>query len=301
MKRQIELHGVPMDLGAGRRGVDMGPAVIRYVGLSRAITDAGHGYEDRGDVTVPMPEKGRGEPVPRYGEEIRGVCEDLMRRVVASLASGSMPLVIGGDHSMSMGSIAGAAKYFHQRGEKLGLLWVDAHADMNTPETTLSGNVHGMPLAAVLGRGAPGFTGLAGVQPMVDPEHVALVGVREVDEGERAFVESSGIHIVEMGEVNRRGMESVMDEVLGIVSTGTGGLHLSIDVDAVDPKEAPGVGTPVEQGLSLEQAHRLCAFVAESGLLRSLDMAELNPILDQEGVTGIVCRDLIVAALGESG
>ncbi len=296
---RVRLLGVPMDLGAGRRGVDMGPSALRYAGLAKVVHGLGYGWDDAGDLAVPLPERRDRSQKPRFLKEIRRVCERLMHRVEHTLDEGIMPLVIGGDHSMAIGTIAGVSSHFRARDQKIGLIWVDAHADMNTPDTSPSGNIHGMPLAATLGFGAPELVDLGGFSPKVDPANVVLVGIRSVDEGEREVVIQSGVHYYEMMKVDSLGMAAVMREAVELAGAGTAGIHLSFDVDGVDPQWAPGVGTPVPGGISMREAHLICEVMAASGKLRSLEFAELNPIHDLANGTGELCRDLIASCLGK--
>ncbi len=297
--RQVRLIGVPMDLGAGRRGVDMGPSAVRYAGLARQLRALGYDFQEGGDIAVPLPEvraPGRG---PKYLKEIARACERLSVKVERYMDDGILPIVIGGDHSMAIGTITGVASHFRKKGQKLGLIWIDAHADMNTPETSPSGNIHGMPLGTVLGYGAPELVELGGFRPKVDPANVALIGIREVDDGEREIVLRSGIHYYEMMKVDARGMAVVIQEALDVASRGTAGIHVSFDMDAVDPDYAPGVGTPVPGGLNMRESHLLMEFVADSGLLCSIEMAELNPIHDNANATGQLLCDLVASALGK--
>jgi len=299
-QRTIRLVGVPMDLGAGRRGVDMGPSAIRIAGVSQGLRGLGYAVEDDGDVGVPAPEsRDPGPTNARYVDPIYHVCNRLRLRVRRSLDQGEIPLVMGGDHSIAMGTVAGVAEFFQTREQRLGLIWVDAHADMNTPETSPSGNIHGMPLGALLGYGSPELVELGGFAPKVEADNVALIGIREVDEGEREIVLRSGIHYYEMMKVDARGMGAVIQEAVELASRGTAGIHVSFDMDAVDPDYAPGVGTPVPGGLSLRESHLLMEVVADTGRLVSLEIAELNPIHDNANATGQLVCDLVASALGK--
>jgi arginase len=297
--RQVRLIGVPMDLGAGRRGVDMGPSAVRYAGLARQVRSLGYTFQDAGDIGVPLPEVRAPGKGPRYLKEIRRACERLAVRVERLLDEGVIPVVVGGDHSMAIGTVAGVAGHFRKRGERVGLLWVDAHPDMNTPETSPSGNIHGMPLATLLGYGAPELVDLGGFSPKVDPDNVAVIGIREVDDGEREIVMKSGVHYFEMMKVDAHGMAAVIQEAVQIASRGTAGIHVSFDMDAVDPDYAPGVGTPVPGGLSLRESHLLMEVVADTGKLVALEIAELNPIHDNANATGQLLCDLVASALGK--
>jgi arginase len=297
--KDVRMIGVPMDLGAGRRGVDMGPSAVRYAGLGQLVQALGFTYSDGGDISVPIPEiraPGRG---PRYLKEIHRACERLAQRVEKLMDDGVTPLVIGGDHSMAIGTITGVASHFRKRDEKIGLIWVDAHADMNTPDTSPSGNIHGMPLGSVMGYGSPELVNLGGFSPKIEPDNVALIGIREVDPGEREIVLRSGIHYYEMMKVDARGMGAVIEEAIAHATRGTAGVHLSFDMDAVDPEYAPGVGTPVRGGLSLRESHLLMELVSDSGRLVSMEFAELNPIHDVANQTGQLLCELVGSALGK--
>jgi len=297
--KDVRMIGVPMDLGAGRRGVDMGPSAVRYAGLGQLVQGLGFAYSDGGDISVPLPEARAPGKGARYLKEIHRACERLAQRVEKLMDEGVMPLVIGGDHSMAIGTITGVSSSFRKRGEKLGLIWVDAHADMNTPETSPSGNIHGMPLGSVMGYGAPELVNLGGFSPKIDPDNVALIGIREVDPGEREIVLRSGIHYYEMMKVDARGMGAVIEEALAHATRGTAGVHLSFDMDAVDPEVAPGVGTPVRGGLSLRESHLIMEVVSDSARLVSMEFAELNPIHDVANQTGQLLCELVGSALGK--
>jgi len=297
----IALLGVPMDFGGNRRGVDMGPSALRIAGLAERIRALGLAVEDRGNVAV----EDRGESAPvdpsaRYLDAIVSTCERLAEEVRTMLASGRFPLVMGGDHSIAAGTVAGVAAHHRGRGERIGLIWFDAHADMNTPRTSESGNVHGMPLAAIIGDGPPGLTGLAGDAPMVLPRNVALVGIRSVDRIEAETVRQSGVRCFTMKEIDQRGIRAVMEDALRHVNEGTAGFHLSFDVDGMDPGVCPGVGTPVPGGMSYREAHTVCEMVAESGRLVSLEFTEINPILDERNRTAVAAVEFALSALGKT-
>jgi arginase len=294
---EIAIIGVPIDLGAGRRGVDMGPSAVRYAGVHARLEALGYGVHDLGNQPAPMVETSPA-PAPgaklRYLEPIAALCEALAGSVAACVERKQLPLVLGGDHSLAIGSAAGSA-----RGRSLGLIWIDAHADFNTAETTQSGNIHGMALAALIGRGHPLLTGLAGRTPAFEPEHVALVGVRDLDPLEREALRSSGVRVYTMHEVDRRGMAAVIDEAAQLVMRDTDGFHLSFDLDVVDPREAPGVGTPVSGGISPREAHLAMEILAQSGGIRSLEVVEVNPILDERNATAELAAALLLSALGK--
>ncbi|MFQ5896546.1 MAG: arginase [Nitrospinota bacterium] len=291
----VQIIGLPIDLGANRRGVDMGPSAIRYAGLQERVSCLGREVRDAGDVAVPVPESRQvGRPHLRYAAEVAAACRELGAKVGAALRGGGFPLVLGGDHSLAMGSVRGAASV---RG-RLGLLWFDAHGDFNTPDTSPSGNIHGMPLAALAGPPHPELAEIVGSPPPVDPARVALIGVRNLDPAERERFRQAGVHVFTMKEVDRRGMESVVEEGLRTVSAGTEGYHVSFDLDAVDPREAPGVGTPVPGGLSFREAHLAAELVADDGRMLSLDLVEVNPILDERNRTAELAVSLALSLLG---
>jgi arginase len=296
----IAIVGAPVDLGAGRRGVDMGPSAMRYTGLQQRLADLGHHVRDTGNLSVPMlethPAPVPGEPL-RYLEPIAELCTALAGRVAACVREGYLPLVLGGDHSISIGSVAGAAQ-----GRTLGLLWLDAHADFNTSETTPSGNIHGMPVAVLTGRGHRRLTEIGGHPsdaPTIDPRNVALVGVRSLDAREREALRDSGISVFTMHDIDRQGVASVMQQALEIISRNTQGFHASFDLDVLDPHEAPGVGTAVPGGISYREAHLAMELLAQTGGLRSLDLVEVNPILDEHNTTAKLAVELALSALGK--
>ncbi len=298
--KTIRLIGVPMDLGAGRRGVDMGPSAIRIAGVSNELRRLGFGVEDDGDVGVPAPEtRDPGKTNARYLEPIYHCCNRLRLRVRRTLEDGRIPLVMGGDHSIAIGTISGVAEHFRSQDQKVGLIWVDAHADMNTPEISPSGNIHGMPLATVLGYGAPKLVELGGFWPKVNKAHVCLIGIRDLDEGERSMVRKSGIHAYTMRDVDERGMRAIMQEAIGFATDGTAGFHCSFDLDGMDPRDVPGTGTPVKGGISWREANLLMEMVADSGAMTSLEVTELNPILDVKNQSGEVAVDVITSAFGK--
>jgi arginase len=299
-KPRVTLIGVPLDLGAGRRGVDMGPSALRVADVDAKIAALGYEVADWGDLPVKIREtQGPGDPRLKYLKEIVEVCGLLRDRVGEALAGESIPVVLGGDHSVAMGTIAGLARHFNRRREKLGLIWFDAHADANTPETSPSGNIHGMPLAAVLGHGAESLVNLAGFLPMVEASRAALVGIRDVDPAERATVKSSGIGAFTMRDVDERGMRSVMEEAIKRATTGTAGVHVSFDLDGIDPDFAPGVGTPSPGGLSYREAHLAMEMLADTGRVVSAELVEVNPILDQRNGTAALAVELLCSLLGK--
>jgi arginase len=298
-RRKVDLIGVPLDLGAGRRGVDMGPSAFRLTGLAQRIAALGHEVADTGDVPVPIPEtRSPGDPKKRFVQEIAAACAALADRTAASVAAGRTPISLGGDHSLAAGSIAGVARALRAVGREPAVVWVDAHADMNTPDSSPSGNVHGMPLAACLGHGPAELTAIGG-GASVRPGNVALIGIRNLDEREKETVRRSGVRALTMADIDRRGMAAILDETLAALGRASGGIHLSLDLDGLDPDVAPGVGTPVRGGLSYREAHLLCEMVADSGRLVSMDVAELNPSLDLRNRSGEVGAELILSALGQ--
>ena len=299
--KTIHIIGVPLDLGAGRRGVDMGPSALRIAGLGARISALGYQVVDRGNVTAAVPEtKTRWHERKRYIKEISRVCARLYKTTTASLDGGALPVVLGGDHSLSAGSVAAAAAHARQRRTPIGVIWVDAHGDMNTPETTTSGNVHGMPLAALLGPEPAELSGISGFSPTLSPERTVLLGVRNLDQAEKRSVRDSGIHVFTMNDIDRDGLAAVAERAIELAGDGGAGIHVSLDMDACDPTIAPGVGTPVKGGLSYREAHMLMELVAESGKLGSLDVVEVNPVLDTRNSTAELGVELVLSALGKT-
>lgn len=298
--RTVRVIGAPMDLGAGRRGVDMGPSAIRLAGLERELRRLGYEVHDVGNVTVPAPEVvGVGTPDARFLEPILHCCDELRVQTRDALGAGETPLVLGGDHSIAIGSVAGVAEYYRAKDSKIGVIWVDAHADMNTPESSPSGNIHGMPLATLLGIGAPSLVELGGFAPKLDKAHVCLIGIRNLDENEKAIVRESGIHAYTMREIDERGMLAVIREAIVHASNGTAGFHLSFDIDGMDPSAAPGVGTPVKGGINWREAQLLAETIADSGKMVSMEVTEVNPILDIRNQSGEVAVDVVASAFGK--
>jgi arginase len=292
--------GFPMDLGAGRRGVDMGPAAIRYAGLAESVKgELDLDFEDLGDVDVPVPAALESGPGPKYLKEIVSACESLAPRVESILDEERFPVVIGGDHSMAMGTVTGVASHFRKKNEKIGMVWIDAHADFNTGETSPSGNVHGMPLAALMGYGPSELVNIGGFTPKVDPENTVLIGIRSVDDGERELVMASGLHHYEMMRIDAMGIAGVVEEAIALATRGTAGVHISLDMDGIDPACAPGVGTPVAGGISMRESYLLMEMLADSGRLVSMEVAELNPILDSANATAELACEMITSALGK--
>lgn len=297
----IHVLGVPIDLGAGRRGVDMGPSAVRIAGLRAGLEGLGYDVRDVGDLSVRIPESAEpGDARSRFLEEIAAVNRTVAERVREILDADAVALLLGGDHSISIGSIAGAAGWARDRDEELGLLWFDAHPDMNTPATTPSGNVHGMPLAVALGHGDPALTGIGGFSPKVRPERTALVGARAVDRGERDLVGETGVRVFTMREIDERGIVPVLEEAVTIVSEGTVGFWVSWDMDFVDPNYAPGVGTPVKGGVNYREGHLALELVSDTDGMLGMDCVEANPILDERNRTGRLAVELILSAFGKS-
>jgi arginase len=299
-RRPIEIIGAPVDLGQSRRGVDMGPSAIRVAGLEPALETLGYAVTDCGDIDVRIPETLEiGSLNLRYKSEILAACDTLRAEVGRSLAAGRMPLILGGDHSISIGSIAGVSNHFHHQGTTIGVIWLDAHGDSNTPDTTPSGNVHGMSLAVSMGLGDPELIGLGGRTPKVDPKKVVLIGVRDLDPGERETLRSSGATVYTIREVDERGMRDVVHEAVRIAGTGTAGIHISFDLDVLDPEDAPGVGTAIAGGITYREAHLAMELLAESARVVSIDLVEVNPILDTRNQTATLAVELTQSLLGK--
>jgi len=294
-RQPVALIGAPLDLGAGRRGVDMGPSAIRYAGIAERLRGLGYETVDWGNVGAEVAEATDvGDPQARFLPQVIAACERVAKLVRRALAEQSLPLVLGGDHSVALGTLGGLARHHGRAG---GVLWIDAHGDVNRPETTPSGNVHGMVLAAAMGLAGPRFESDEWPLPAVDPARVALIGTRELDPGERELLHELDAAVFTMTDVDRLGVEHAVRSSLERVA-GDGFVHVSIDLDAVDPEEAPGVGTPVRGGLSYREAHLACELVAESGLAGSFDLVEVNPILDRENQTARLAVELAASALG---
>jgi arginase len=298
--RRAHIIGVPLDLGAGRRGVDMGPSAFRIAGIGDRLAGLGCAVVDKGDLPAPIAERRPPRDArKKFVLDIAKVCQKVHQTALASLVEGALPLVLGGDHSLGTGSVAASAEWARTtHGLPIGLLWVDAHGDMNTPATSPSGNVHGMPLAALLGDEPAELARIGGVTPKVRAEHTVLLGVRNLDDREKDLVRRSRVHVYTMKDVDRRGIADVAEEAVRIAGAGTAGLHVSFDMDVCDPSVAPGVGTPVKGGLDYREAHLLMEIVADSGLLRALDLVEVNPTLDIRNATAQLGTELALSALG---
>ncbi|HXX45154.1 MAG TPA: arginase [Candidatus Acidoferrales bacterium] len=300
MAEKIRIIGVPMDLGASRRGVDMGPSALRVAGLQSRLKQLGRHVEDVGNIAVPQAEEQPyGEKKARYLEEISQTCKSLAEMVRKALDEDMLPLVLGGDHSIAVGTVAGAAAHFHKKGKRIGVIWLDAHGDMNTPESSPSGNVHGMPLASIMGYGPAELTEIAGSKPMVEPRNVALVGTRDLDAKERRFAKESGVHVFTMRDIDERGMREVMAEAIRFATDDTAGIAVSLDMDFVDPADAPGVGTPVRGGVTYREAHLALEMIADSRAMISFELVEINPVIDLHNTTAILGVELILSGLGK--
>ena len=292
---QIDIIGVPIDLGADRRGVDMGPSAIRYSLLQKKLEDLGYTVNDEGNVEVPIAEMCKiTNPKLQYIDCIIPMSRRVSGAVSTSIQAGNFPLVIGGDHSLSIGSVRGAA-----RNRKIGVIWVDAHADFNTAETTPSGNIHGMSLAALCGMGDPSLVQLWDEPvPVIDPKKIAIVGARDLDEGEKRNLREAGAMVMGMEQVDRYGMVACLEKAIERISRDVDGIYLSLDLDALDPEHAPGVGTPVPAGLTQREAHLACEMIGETGKLIGMDIVEVNPILDIQNRTALLAVDFALSALG---
>lgn len=301
-RREVALISVPIDLGAGRRGVDMGPSALRIAGITQSVQRLGHTIREAGTVAVGGFETADpgGESRVRFLDEIAEVAEHAGRVVASSLQGGCLPLILGGDHSLSIGTVAAVARHYGTDSGAIGVIWVDAHADMNTPETTPSGNIHGMSLAVLMGRGHRRLLDVAGPGPRIAPENVTVLGARDLDDGEKELVRELGVRVITMSEIDERGIGPCMDEALERANRDTAGFHLSFDLDSLDPGEAPGVGTPVQGGLTYREAHLVCEKAAGTGRLVSLEVVELNPVLDDRNHTASLAVGLVASALGRS-
>ncbi|MBA2339766.1 MAG: arginase [Pyrinomonadaceae bacterium] len=299
--KRIGVVGVPLDFGAEVAGVGLGPAAMRVAGLNHRLAQLGYEVRDLGDLRIVRPtEMAAPNERLRYLKEITQTCEDLAIEVRAVLAQNELPLVIGGDHAIAMGTISGVASFYRERNESIGLIWFDAHADMNTHETTPSGNIHGMPLAAMLGYGASELTQIAGFAPKLDPRFCVHVGARDVDQGERELIRRTGIRFITMREIDERGMSSCMDEAIEIARQAAAGFHVTFDVDALDPADAPGSGTVVRGGFTYREAHLAMEKIAEAGGMISLEIVEINTTLDVNNKTAALGVELVLSALGKT-
>jgi len=297
----VRIIGVPMDLGASRRGTDVGPSAMRIAGLGKAISNMGYTLAREEDIMVPaMETRPLDDSEARFKPEILSVCTELANRVKELMDAGEFPLVIGGDHSIAMGTVAGVSAHYRDRGEEMGLIWFDAHGDMNIPGVSPSGNIHGMPLAHLLGRGDPELAGILGFSPKLNPDKVVLIGIRDIDSGERKIINESGIHVFTMRDIDELGMAKVARRAMEIVTNGTGGFHVSFDVDGCDPTVIPGSGTLVPGGVRYREAHLLLEYCADSRQMTSMEVVELNPFMDHKNISAERTLCLITSALGKS-
>jgi len=300
MPQKIRIIGVPMDLGASRRGVDMGPSALRVAGLQARIKQLGCQVEDIGNISVKQPEEmSYGEKRAKYLAEIADACKDLGVMVEKSLEENQVPIVLGGDHSIAAGSLSGVASHFKKKDKRIGLIWLDAHGDINTPESSPSGNVHGMPLAAAMGYGAAELVELLEFKPKVEPQNISLVGIRDLDSAEKKLAKKSGVHVFTMRDIDERGMREVMSDALKYAMDDTGGIAVSLDMDFVDPSDAPGVGTPVRGGATYREAHLAMEMIADTEAMASLEIVEINPVIDEHNRTALLGVELVLSALGK--
>jgi len=293
---RVRVIGTPMDLGADRRGVDFGASAIRYANLNTRLRSLGHTVHDIGNLVVPQPEsQPLGNSKLKYLGPIVQVCEELAKVVTETLEAGEFPLVLGGDHSIALGSIAGVTRMH----KNVGVIWIDAHADFNTYETTPSGNIHGMILAASVGIGESRLANMGGWSPKVNKQNIVIVGARDLDPNEQVRLREHAIRVFTMSDIDQKGISDVMRQAITIAGQGNDGIHLSLDMDALDPKEAPGVGTPVKGGLTYREAHLAMEMIADSRQLVAMDVVEVNPILDRENATALLAVELVLSALGK--
>jgi arginase len=296
----IAIVGAPLDLGAGRRGVDMGPSALRLAGLNAKLSSLGYCVEDLGNVFVAQQESSpTGPENAKYLSQIAATCTKLATRVRDIVRDDKFPLVLGGDHSVAVGTVAGVAEAYHRSAAKIGMIWIDAHADMNTPASSPSGNIHGMPLACCIGQGPSELTDIFEWTPKVHGRNVALIGIRDVDGPERDLVRSSGVTAFTMRDLDERGLRNVMEQAIQIASEGTAGFHLSFDMDAVDPDEAPGVGTPVRGGMTYREAHLAMETICDCSRMLSMEIVEVNPVLDTANRTALLGTELVMSAMGK--
>jgi arginase len=298
--KKIRVIGVPLDLGQSRRGVDMGPSAVRVAGLEARLEEIGHVVEDAGNIVVAIPEQKKiGEANAKYLKEIAATCTKHAELVLKTLEAGKVPLALGGDHSVAAGTVAGVAEFYRRQNQKIGLIWIDAHTDINTPETSPSGNVHGMPLAATMGLGPSELSNIFNFSPKVSPGNCVLVGVRDIDAIEKANVRRAGISVLTMRDIDERGMRTVMEEALRIAGRGTAGYHVSLDMDWIDPEDAPGVGTPVRGGATYREAHLAMEIIADHGRMLSFEIVEVNPVIDEHNRTAELAVELALSAFGK--
>jgi len=299
--RKICVLGVPLDMGASRRGVDMGPSAMRVAGLEARLEALGHRVTDGGNIRVELPEtQASGSDKARYLKPISETCLRTAEAVLKALEEGMTPLLLGGDHSLAVGSVSGVAEFYRRQNQKIGVVWIDAHSDINTPETSPSGNVHGMPLAALLGLGPEELGNLFGYSPKIAPENTVLIGVRDIDAAERANIKRAGVaQVFTMRDIDERGMRAVMEEALRVAGRLTAGYHVSLDMDWIDPEDAPGVGTPVRGGSTYREAHLAMEIIADQGRLLSFEIVEVNPVIDEHNRTADLAVELACSAFGK--
>ena len=298
--KKIRVIGVPLDLGQSRRGVDMGPSAVRVAGLEARLEALGHKVEDAGNVAVAIAEqKKEGDPHAKYLKEITATCTKHAELVLKSLEGGKVPLSLGGDHSIAVGTVSGVAEFYRRQNQKTGLIWIDAHSDINTPESSPSGNVHGMPLAAIMALGPAELANIFNFSPKVAPENCVLVGVRDIDAIEKANIRRAGIEVFTMRDIDERGMRTVMEEALRLAGRGTAGYHVSLDMDWVDPEDAPGVGTPVRGGATYREAHLAMEIIADHGRMTSFEIVEVNPVIDEHNRTADLAVELACSVFGK--
>lgn len=299
--RKIRILGVPLDLGQSRRGVDMGPSAVRVAGLQARLEALGHQVEDGGNIAVDIAETQTvGEPNAKYLHAIMETCTREAGQILDTLSAEQIPLVLGGDHSVAAGTVSGVAEFYRRKKQKIGLIWIDAHADINTPETSPSGNVHGMPLAALMGLGPEPLKNIFDWSPKVAPENAVLIGVRDIDATEKENIRRAGINeVYTMRDIDERGMRTVMEEALRAAGRGTAGYHVSLDMDWIDPEDAPGVGTPVRGGATYREAHLAMEILADHGRMLSFEIVEVNPVIDEHNRTADLAVELISSAFGK--
>ena len=298
---KIRILGVPLDLGQERRGVDMGPSAVRAAGLNHALKSLGLQVEDAGNIHVKIPEEQHfGDRHAKYLKEIAEISQEVAHHIYQTLEAGSFPVSLGGDHSMAIGTQAGVSKFYRDRDQAVGVLWIDAHADMNTPETSPSGNVHGMPFAATLGQGPESLTKIFGFAPKMPAKNCVLIGVRDLDGRERRLVKDSGVNVLTMRDIDEQGMRAIMEKSIGLATAGTAGFVVSFDMDVVDPDEAPGVGTPVRGGITFREAHLAMEMVADCKKMVAFELVEINPIIDVMNKTAVLGVGFTASALGKS-
>ncbi len=299
--RKIRVLGVPLDMGASRRGVDMGPSAIRVAGLEARLEALGHHVIDGGNIRVEIAEtQAFGSQNARYLKQIAETCTRTAESVVKTLEEGRTPLVLGGDHSLAVGTVSGVSEFYRRQDQKIGVLWIDAHSDINTPETSPSGNVHGMPLAALLGMGPEPLTHIFGYAPKISPENTVIIGVRDIDVAERENIRRAGLaEVYTMRDIDERGMRAVMEDALRAAGRGTAGYHVSLDMDWIDPEDAPGVGTPVRGGATYREAHLAMEIIADHGRMLSFEMVEVNPVIDEHNRTADLAVQLACSAFGK--